>query len=337
MPVLGQGVYPPSGAIASELTAVTRRAYMPTLVVQIYTSNPLVSSLLENSAVAGGGISPISIPVQGNSMVQPQWIGYDGSFTQPGNIPGIVPAEFDLKGLVVGIPFLGMEGLVQVDYAIVPLIEARMNDATSVISSTLSNSLYLNTADTQQVIGLPAAIDDGTQAVTYGGLNRNLQPFWRSTVVNNVVPVVPTRALILQYVNQVTKQVGEKPKMGVCGFGTWTALAQDFTALERYNVTSSGSYSDPDGRVQALFTAIDVAGVPIYADANCPEGTLYLLNTDYLGLHIHERASFHFTGFESTLANGQFGYFGAVLTLMELVNSKPRAHGKFTNLQYVNI
>ena len=51
MPVLGQGIIP-SGSIANELTAVTRRAFIPKLVVQLYNSTPpfLVSTWIHPSA-----------------------------------------------------------------------------------------------------------------------------------------------------------------------------------------------------------------------------------------------------------------------------------------------
>ena len=84
--------------------------------------------------------------------------------------------------------------------------------------------------------------------------------------------------------------------------------------------------------VDGLIGALDVAGVPFYADPYCPEGTLYLINTNYLSLYLHERAAFSFTGFESTLPNNQLGYVGAVLSLLELVNVKPRAHARISGL-----
>ena len=80
-----------------------------------------------------------------------------------------------------------------------------------------------------------------------------------------------------------------------------------------------------------------VGSVPVYCDPKCPEGILYLLNTDYLSLYIHEKAGFQFTGFESTLPNGQFGYIGAMLTLLELVSVKEQCHGKFDGLGFLNI
>ena len=42
MPVLGQGIIPACGAIAAELSAVVRRAFMNKVYVQIWKSAPLI-------------------------------------------------------------------------------------------------------------------------------------------------------------------------------------------------------------------------------------------------------------------------------------------------------
>lgn len=341
MPQLGSGIIPPSGAVANELSAVTRRAFLTKYIVQIYKSSPFTAAMLATALMASGGLSPITAPVQGNPMVQGQWTDYSGTFNKPGVIPGLQDAEFNLAAFVTAIPFLGFEGLVQVDYDVVPIIEARMNDATNVTIDNFSTAVYNNVSNQQQIIGLPAAVDDGTASSSYGGIARNStnslgNAWWQSTYVSNSGgPVTPTRNLIMQYIAQVTKKNGEMPKMGICGLGTWTLLTQDFAPLERYNVTPSGAYGD--GTVSSMFQAVMIGGVPIYADPYCPEGTLYLLNTDYLSMYIHEKAGFQFTGFESTLPNGQFGYIGAILTLLQLVNVKPQAQGKFSNLSFLSI
>lgn len=270
-------------------------------------------------------------------MVQGQWLDYSGSFNQPGVTPGIQNAEFNLKAFTTAIPFLGFEGLVQVDYATVPLIEARMNDATNVSIDTFATALYNNISNQQQMIGLPAAIDDGTFAASYGGILRSANQFWKSTYVHNGAATTPTRNLMMQYIAQVTKRNGEMPKFGICGVGTWTLLTQDFMPLERFNRSSADNLSSPDGGAKSGFQAVMVAEVPIYCDPKCPEGVLYLINTDYLSLYMHEKAGFQFTGFESTLPNGQFGYIGAILTLLELVSVKEGCHGKFDNLNFLNI
>jgi hypothetical protein len=309
---------------------------MPRVYVQIWKSAPTIAALLASAQVATGGLSPITAPVQGTPMVSGQWVDYSGSFEQPGVQPGIQDAEFNLKAFVSTIPFLGFEGLVQLDYSVVPLIEARMNDSTNVTIDTFATSLFNNVSNSQQLIGLPAAIDDGTFSVTYGGISRTTNTFWKSVYVAGSGNVTPTRNLMLQYISQVSKTTGEMPSLGIMGFGTWTLLAQDFTSQERYNITPGKAFG-ADEKAESLFRALDVAGVPFYADPYCPEGTLYLINTNYLSLYLHERAAFSFTGFESTLPNNQLGYVGAILSLLELVDVKCKAHGKFSGLAYLNI
>ena len=336
MPQFGSGIIPASGLIANELSAVVRRAFMPRVYVQLWKSTPMFAALLAAAQVATGGLSPITAPVQGTPMVSGQWVDYSGSFEQPGVQPGIQDAEFNLKAFVSTIPFLGFEGLVQLDYSVVPLIEARMNDSTNVTLDTFATALYNNVSNTQQLIGLPAAIDDGTYSVTYGGISRTTNTFWKSTYVAGSGNVTPTRNLMLQYIAQVSKTTGEMPSIGIMGFGTWTLLAQDFTSQERYMITPNNAFG-AETKAEALFRALDVAGVPFYADPYCPEGTLYLINNNYLSLYLHERAAFSFTGFESTLPNNQLGYVGAILSLLELVDVKCKAHGKFTGLAFLNI
>jgi hypothetical protein len=336
MPI-GGGILPASGTNQyNELTYVTRRAFIPKLVVQIYNSTPLMAALIANSQTASGGVSSVSVPVQGSQFVNAQWSDYSGSFAQPSVQQGAYQAEFNLKLLVSPVPFLGMEGAVQQDYAIIPLIEARMNDATNVMMDSMATALYNNTTTNQQFIGLPAAVDDGTGTATYGNINRTTDTWWKSKQYA-AGSVNPTRQNVLQYISGTVKNGAEVPTFGVCGFGTWTLLAQDYVGQENYMITPGSGFDGDANGPQAAFRALMVAGVPIYPDPYCPEGTLYLLNTNYLSLYIHEQASFAFTGFESTLPNFQIGYVGAVLMIAELVNTKPKAMTKITGYNSLSL
>jgi hypothetical protein len=336
MPI-GGGILPASGTNQyNELTYVTRRAFIPKLVVQIYNSTPLMAALIANSQTASGGVSSVSVPVQGSQFVNAQWSDYSGSFAQPSVQQGAYQAEFNLKLLVSPVPFLGMEGAVQQDYAIIPLIEARMNDATNVMMDSMATALYNNTTNNQQFIGLPAAVDDGTGTATYGNINRTTDTWWKSKQYA-AGSVNPTRQNVLQYISGTVKNGAEVPTFGVCGFGTWTLLAQDYVGQENYMITPGSGFDGDANGPQAAFRALMVAGVPIYPDPYCPEGTLYLLNTNYLSLYIHEQASFAFTGFESTLPNFQIGYVGAVLMIAELVNTKPKAMTKITGYNSLSL
>jgi hypothetical protein len=331
---IGGGILPATGSAQfNELTYVTRRAFIPKLVVQLYNSTPLMAALIANSQQASGGVSSVTVPVQGAQFVNAQWSDYSGSFAQPSVQQGAYNAEFDLKLMISPVPFLGMEGAVQQDAAIIPLIEARMNDATNVMMDAMATALYNNTTNTQQFIGLPAAV---ANSGTYGNIDRTTYTWWKSSQYA-AGSVNPTRQNILQYISGTVKNGAEMPSFGVCGFGTWTLLAQDFVGQEQYVITPGAGFDGDANGPQAAFRALMVAGVPIYPDPYCPEGTVYFLNTNYLSLYIHEQGSFVFTGFESTLPNWQIGYVGAVLMIAELVNVKPKAMTKVTGYNYLSL
>ena len=111
---IGGGIIPVTGSNQfNELTYVTRRAFIPKMVVQIYNSTPLLAALIANSQQASGGVSSVSVPVQGAQFVNAQWSDYSGSFAQPSVQQGSYLAEFTLKLMICPVPFLGMEGAVQ--------------------------------------------------------------------------------------------------------------------------------------------------------------------------------------------------------------------------------
>jgi len=333
MPI-GGGIIPATGSSQyTELTYVTRRAFIPKLVVQLYNSTPLLAALIANSQQASGGVSSVTVPVQGSQFVNAQWSDYSGSFNQPAVQQGAYNAEFDLKLMIAPVPFLGMEGAVQQDAAIIPLIEARMNDATNVMMDAMATALYTNTTNNQQFIGLPAAV---SSSGTYGNISRSSYTWWQSAqyAAGNVNP---TRQNILQYIAGTVKKGAEVPTFGVCGFGTWTLLAQDFVGQEQYVITPGNGFDADGNGPQAAFRALMVAGVPIYPDPYCPEGTVYFLNMNYLSLYIHEQGSFVFTGFESTLPNWQIGYVGAVLMIAELVSTKPKTMTQVTGYNSISL
>lgn len=323
MPVLGQGIVPAS-PVGTELVAVTRRAFIPKMIVQIYNTSPLIAAGLANAQVASGGVSSVSVPVQGNAFVNSQWTDYSGAFNQPGSQQGASLAEFNLKALVTPIPFLGMEAALQLDHAVVPLLEARMNDAGNNQADAMAQALFNNITNTQQFIGLSGAIDDGTNLVSYGNINRTANTWWQSKVYS-AGGAAPTRNTVLQYIAGTNKNGAEMPTFGIMGFGTWTKLAQDFVGSESYQMQPGMGFDSDADRPRSAFRALDVAGVPIYADPYCPEGVLWLINSNYFNLYMHSMAAFAFMGFESLLSNYQIGYIGIVLTLAELVLTKPRA------------
>ena len=338
MPVPG-GLLPQAGPQFNELAAITRRAFLPQLVIHIYNTSPLMASFLANAQSAGGGVSSVTVPVQGSPMVVASAAGYDGSFAPPPSLQGVLDAEFNLQLVLTPIPFLGTEGLVQVDHAIIPLIQARMNDATNATMHFMATTAYSNVSLTNnQAIGLDGAIDDGTNMPVYGNITRSTNTWWQS-YVRNGGGVSPTRKLVLQWIVGLNAYCGESPSFGVTDAATWAALAQDFVGAESYVITPGNAFDSDGDRPRAAFKALDVAGVPIFMDPYVPQadaGTIYLPNSNYLNAYWHDQAAFNFSGFESTIPNFQLGYLGVVVNAWQIVNTKPKTCARITGFTGVS-
>ena len=80
MPLPGLGVAPAAGSLYNELASATRRAFVPRLFVQIYFASPTLFYMTGNAQRAAGGLNQITVPAQGQSMVQGQFTGYGGGF-----------------------------------------------------------------------------------------------------------------------------------------------------------------------------------------------------------------------------------------------------------------
>lgn len=324
MPVYGQGFVPASGNITAELNAVTRRAFVPKLVVQLYQAAPLLSMAMRNAQRAKGGLSQITVPVQGSSFVAFNWSDYSGSFPQPSVETAVQQAAWNLSVGTVPIPLLGMESLLQSSETIIPLVKARMADARTVATQAIATALFSSAAGNQLAInGLEDVYDDGTSVATYGGLNRSSAAFWKGQKYTS--SITPGRQTMLQQIMATTSAAGgEAPDMIIMSMGDWTTLMTDFLSLEQFRTTPDSRYGSDDA-VNAGFRCIMLGDTPILADPFCPNGQAYLINSKYLALYIHEDANFAFSGFESLIPNNQIASVGVVISAMALCCSKPKS------------
>ena len=347
MPQLGNGILP-SGAIGTQLTNVTRRAFIPRLVVQIYKATPMLSVLMRNAQRARGGASQITVPVQGSSFVSFSWSDYSGAFPQPADVAAVSNAEFNLKLGVVPIPFMGMEAIVQSSEVVIPLLKARMADAKTVAVQQISTALFATgTNPVSQVDGLYAAYDDATNVTTYGGINRSTNTFWKSQIVANVNAAL-TRVQLLQYLVQTTAGTttnngagGEAPDFVVMNPSDWATLVKDFMILysgatpvapvEQIRTTPTSKFG-MDNIVNTGFRGITIGDTPVFMDMFCPKGTAYIMNSRYLSMYMSEDAPFVFSGFYSTIPNLQIANIGVVIVIFNVVCTKPSSGMKLLGI-----
>src|SRR5215469_6568292 len=324
-PLSGVGVAPPAGPVFTELNALTRRAYMPTVVVQLYYSDPALFMLMGAARRAAGGLNQITVPVQGQSMVQGAWTGYAGNFNKPQVIPGVQPAQWMLSYYTVPVPLVMGEALIQSTEAIVPILDVRMNDVFAVMANQFSTALFTNnSANTLMPNGFFEAFDDGTNVPVYGGINRQQagNQFWQGNRITNA-GANNTRAAWSTYLIQVTKLAGgETPDFVVMSPGDFAVLAAQFIGVESINVFPGRQYSS-DTNIRSGFPNVIINGVPFFLDYSVPTGTAYMANSKYFAMHISEDAQFDFTGFYSLVQLGQLAQVGVAYTGYHVFCSEP--------------
>lgn len=357
IPTSGSGILA-DGAVGSQLAAVTRRSFLPSAVVQMMTSTPLLSALLKDHKVGSGGMGAIVQPVVSNNFANAQWMGPSGTFPPYTENTPVTDATWQWAMLGYPVQLLITERLQQMNAAVLDILEARFNDASLAMKTSLSTAL-MNTsaAASTSLVGLYDAVDASADGVytasaggavitpnTYAGIDRSANTWWKSRVKRAGTAVgagaAPTVANITKELLGYQKFCGEMPTMGVVDPGTFSKVISNLgtTQTPQAMMRPGEAWGDLD----PMFQSFTVAGVPFFMDVTMPldtygnanhNGKMYLFNLNYLWLQQHRDASFVFTGFESTVPNYQVGWMGFILDAIQLVCNKPMSQSMVYNWQ----
>ena len=337
MPLLNAGIIP-GGPIGNELQATVRRAFAIAVVVLIYKQNPLLALLLRNAIRASGGVSPYTQPVQTGRYVNSSWIGPAGQFDIPDDVAATVNAEFNLCALATPVTSFGLEQLVTQDaIAVTSRLMLKMNDLKNSAVEALSDALF-----GPQIINplQMFSLNDAYGATgTYGGLPRATYAGWRGLAIDAAGMPAPgadgaalKRAGFITFLLRAAKNAGgEAVDFAVMSIEDWTTLMTDFMSVERYNNDPSSRWGKDDP-VNSGFRGLLLGDTPIFFDLNCPPGTAFLFNSKYITLVVHEDANFAWTGWYSTIPQGQVASVGLTLTALNLVCSKPSTGAIVSNI-----
>ena len=342
MPLPGIGAAPQAGSLYSELAATTRRAFVPRLFVQIYYGSPTLFYMMGNAQKAAGGLNQITIPLQGNSMVQGQFTGYGGGFNSPVITPGIQNGQWNLAYWVVPVPLPFGETVIQATDREISLLKARMNDVYAVTRQEMNTLLYTNNASNPLYPNsFLDAFDNGTNFPTYGGINRNAagnSAFQGQYINLNNASLFSfssgfTRQNMATVLAYITNQSGgEAPTFIVMSPGDYATLNNAFIGTEQVFVNPGSTYT-MDTQVRTSFPNIVVSGVPIFADHFCPKGSCFAVNCKYTQMYLSEDAAFDFSGFYSLVPLGQIGQQGVVVVGYDVVTAKSASGAWMYNLQ----
>ena len=330
MPISGTGAVP-SGGLYTELSAVTRRAFVNKLIVQLYFASPNLFYMMGNAQRSAGGLSQITIPMQGQSMVQGQFTGYGGGFNSPVITPGVQNGQWNTAYWVVPIPLPFGETVIQATDREISLLKARMNDAYAVTRQNVARLMFTNnTANSLLPNSFYDAFDSGTNVASYGGINRTAagNSAFQGQYIN--LGAAPwslgttgfTRAAMAGLLEYVTDNAGgEAPTYVVMNPSDHATLNANFIGNENQYVMPGRNYT-MDTSVRSSFPNLNVSGIPIFADHFCPKGNVYGVNVKYTAMYMSEDAAFDFSGFYSLVPLGQIGQQGIVILGYNVISAK---------------
>jgi hypothetical protein len=251
-------------------------------------------------------------------------MGPGGEFNIPPDVAATVNAEFNLCALATPVSAYGLEQLVTQDaIAVVSRLMLKLNDMKNSALSMLASALFgPPSPSVLQMFSLQDAYGNATTAPTYGGLSRTTYPLWQGLVVPTAGAILTRATFIPQLLASPKYNGGEALDFVVMSVEDWTTLLTDFMSLERYNNDPSSRWGKDDP-VNSGFRGLLLGDTPIFFDLNMPKGMAVGFNSKYITLVIHEDANFAWTGWYSTIPQGQIASIGLTLTALQLVCSKP--------------
>lgn len=230
-------------------------------------------------------------------------------------------AEFRLKQLYASIVFNGYEEASDKgENAVFKMAEIAMKDAEDALFNLFATQLFQDGTGNggKDILGLAAAIDDGTNVAIYGGIDRTSATWWKSQYNGSVGAL--TDAILTQYFVQASRGgMKNSPDFMVAGLQAWQAVNKVVSAkYQTHSITSNATKM-----IGALgFPVIEFMGVPVVYDEYCPTAELYMLNSETIQWWNKKFAK----PSEMVKPANMDAQIGQLFTYGELICTEPRAN-----------
>lgn len=241
----------------------------------------------------------------------------------------LTDAQFARKQYYASIVYNGYEtASSRGQNAILKMADVAMSDAEAAMFNNMATDVFgLGTSNSGKVLlGLDAAIDDGTGTAIYAGIDRTSNTWWKSiktAVSGNLSMTQLTNA----YVSASRGGMQNSPDFMVAGLTAWNAV----NTLMRNRFQEHAGINNAGKMFGNLgFPYINFMGVPVVYDEYCPTGTLYMLNSETVQLWSDPVINFKPT--ELVKPANMDAKIGQILWTGELVCTQPRANAKLTGI-----
>ncbi|MBR1983071.1 MAG: phage major capsid protein [Clostridia bacterium] len=193
--------------------------------------------------------------------------------------------------------------------------------AGGTISANTNSVLSVQGSFMNEITGLGKILDENDSFLY--GLDK-IQNGWLKPYVNNVNGEI-TESKIQKALDTIEERSGSSVNFIVCSWGVRRALINLFAKNKRIVDVMN---------LEGGFKALSYNGIPIVADRFCPEGTMYLLNTDDFTLH--QLCDWQWlTGDDGSILKqvpGKPVYTATLVKYADLICDRPYGQGKLTGI-----
>lgn len=258
------------------LNTLTREDVIKQVTDNIFNATPVLKWFKKNQKTGKSG-RELHAPVEYARNTSTGWFSGSDTFTVA-DVETATKAVVGWKDIYVSVVVTGDDkDQNQGKNAVVDLVEYKLKNARKTLSYQLTSGIFSDgTSSSSKILtGLNAIVDDGSSVATYAGIERLTDATWWKAKYTALSDYISLAAMQSMYGDLTDGE--EHPDIIITTQDVFDDLWELLTPVQRDN---SRGYSAKYG-----YTAIEFNGVPVVVDAQCPSGTMYFLNSNYLNLY----------------------------------------------------
>lgn len=232
-------------------------------------------------------------------------------------------AEFKMKQLYASIIFNGYEAAASKgELAIFKMAEIAMKDAEDALTDLIATQIFSDGTGNgaKDLLGLEAAVDDGTNVATYAGINRSTYTWWKAQL-NNSVGALTIPKMRAEYTAAARGGMTDKPDFITAGLDAWNHYA---TLVEANGTLQQPMGKNAEAFANQGFAQLSFMGIPVVYDEYCPTDEMYMINSESIQLWTKPGMTFKPT--EMVKPANMDAKVGQILTYGELICTQPRSN-----------
>ena len=199
----------------------------------------------------------------------------------------ITAAQYQIKQAAVPVVISGLEQLQNSGKErMIDLMDARLEVAESTISNLIAQGIYSDgsAAGGKQIDGLNAAVPVDPTNDTYGGIPSATFAFWRNAT-SDLASANLIASEIQGHFNTLWSKLvrgNDRPDLIMVDNTVWSVYVESLQAQQRFTSPETGQLGFPTIKYMDADVCLD-GGI----GGECPAGTAFFLNTDYLHYRPH--------------------------------------------------